>query len=431
MLEKRNIAICGGTILDGLGGLREKSTILVNDGRIKDIIKGEICPEGYECYPGEGRYIMPGLVEMHGHFYGRSTRKMKSQHQGYCPLFIAGGVTTVRTPGEFQPEITAKWKEDIENLKAIGPRILSAGSYFDRNPSIVNWIEGCDSIEEIQNKYDVWKDKIDFVKVYSNMPIEWISTLVNLAHNDELKIYGHLGISTAKDAILAGIDGLEHGIFTMAEFSRLNPKINEEILIDFDPKSKEATELIDLIVEKDIALTPTTIIFSLNSSKFKKDIEKHNLWQYLSEEGKENHRTILEEATCNNEENLRSDILLEKQCTFINRAYEAGARIFCGTDPAYPLATPGYAIVWEAEYMSLCGMNNRDIIKSLTSEAARELGLLDEIGSIQVGKIADIAILDKNPMESISNLETVVGVLKSGVLFEPEKLRKNAIGSLK
>lgn len=432
MLEKRKVSIYGGTIIDGLGGKKENMTVLIKEGKVEDLVDGKVCPEGYDYFSAEGKYIMPGMIEMHGHFYGRSSKPMRSQHKGYCPLYLAGGITTVRTPGEFEPDITIKWKNDIEKFKAIGPRIVSAGSYFDRNPSVVSWIEGSNSIDEIKDKYIHWKDKIDFVKVYSNMPGEWIKVLSELAHADGYKVYGHLGMSTATDSILAGINGLEHGIFTMTEFRHLNVKVDEDLLFDFDPFGEQATNLIKLIVDKDIALIPTTITFNINSLKFKENIKKYNLWQYLSDEGKENHRSIIDKTNKNNsaDDKKKGQALIDKQYAFINRAYQAGARIFCGTDPSYPLLTPGYAIVWEAEHMSLSGINNEDIIKSLTSEAARELNLFNEIGSIEVGKAADIVILDKNPIKHISNLSSVTSVFKSGILFDPKELRKSAIGSL-
>ena len=103
---------------------------------------------------------------MHGHFFGRASAAMESQHEAYCPLYLAGGVTTVRTPGEFQPELTFEWKQDIEEEKRIGPRILTAGAYFDKYLPTVRWINGHCTAREFREQYRRQRGKVDFCKVY-------------------------------------------------------------------------------------------------------------------------------------------------------------------------------------------------------------------------------------------------------------------------
>lgn len=431
-LEKVNkLYIHCGTLIDGHGNIKKDSTLVVENGRIKNIISGKSSEKDAHFIDAGDKYVMPGLIDMHGHFYGRASKEMKSQHGGYSLLYLAGGITTVRAPGEYEPEVTLQWKKDIEEKRKRGPRIISAGSYFDREPSIVTWIEGSSSIEEIRKKFQDWKDKIDFVKVYSNIPPTWLKEIVTLAENKGLKVYGHLGMTDTETAIKFGIRGLEHGIYTMTDFREPDPFTNNDLLMKFDPYGEEAKNILKLIKAYDVSLIPTTVIFTCSTKDFKKRVDENNLWRYLSVEAEENHRHLMEKDYKTDHDHRQEKRLLTKQYAFLKQAYDLGIRIFCGTDPSHPLATPGYAIVWEAEHMVKSGLKHEDIIKSLTIEAAKELGIEKITGSIDIGKEADLFILEKNPLEDITNLSFSYKVIKSGIVYDPNKLRDEAIGSLR
>ena len=429
MQQHGKIALVGGTIIDvSREDNQFKGTVLLEDDHIKEIVSSEAEVENYYPTDVSGKYLIAGLIEMHGHFYGRATTEMRSQHEAYCPLYLAGGITTVRTPGEFEPEVTREWKRAIEAGEKPGPRIMSAGSYFDQTPSIVRWIEGSDSLEQLTEKYHTWKRKIDFVKVYSHTPAEWIKTLADLAHADGLKIYGHLGASTTADAIQAGIDGIEHGFFTMSEFyNQPDPGVRGADLAAFDPDGEAATCVIELILQNNVAVTPTTITFGLAGKAYSDWLDEIGAWRYLTSEGEAHHRAQRAEMDGSEEGVRNQNALLEKQYRFINRIYKGGGRIFCGTDPSYPLIVPGYAIVKEAQNLRLCGMGNMDILRALTCEAAKELNLDSVTGSLEAGKQADIVVLDGNPLENIDNLYTVSSVIKAGRLYDSAILRESAV----
>lgn len=431
MDRTRRIAIHRARLVEkGEGGF---FTILIDGRKITALgPDGTVNTDGYDLYDACGKYIMPGFIEMHGHFYGRATSEMKSQHEGYCPLYLAGGITTVRTPGEFEPEETLRWKKEIEAENAVGPRIFSAGSYFDHNPSIVRWIEGSDALDEIKQKYERWSAQNDFFKVYSSTPPEWIKAVADLAHRDGKKVYGHLGMCSAKEAIDAGIDGLEHGIFTMSEFyDAPSPRVMDKDLIQFDPDGAEADAVIQKVVSRNIAITPTSITFMLAGSSYSNWLEEIDGYRFLTPEAQQNHRESRAKMDANTEEIAVQDALIAKQFRFIQRLYQAEARIFCGTDPSYPLIVPGYAIVEEAKNLQRCGMSNEDILRALTIEAAKELGIEHLTGSIEAGKDADLVLLSRNPMEGIEHLASVEAVFQAGRRFSPSELRRAAEGKIR
>ena len=428
----RKIALLGASVWDGLQDTLRPATVLIEDRKIAGILPPGAAPEEYEPVSLFGKYIIPGLFEMHGHFYGRATRSMRSQHAAYCPLYLAGGITTVRTPGEFEPFVTLQWKQEIEAGRAIGPRILSACSYFDQQPSIVGWIEGNASEKEIRDKYCAWRDKMDFVKVYSNTPKEWIAMLADMAHRDGLKVYGHLGRCPASDALDAGIDGLEHGFFTMSEFYQSpDPHVQNQSLVSFDPDGPAALAVVEKILEKNAAVTPTTITFMLAGKQYTDRIDAVDGWCYLCAEALEHQRVLRAEWDAQAGEVLLQQELVEKQYRFISHIVHGGGRVFCGTDPSYPLITPGFALVWEAENLVRCGMSSAQILRALTSEAAKEMNVFTVTGSIEAGKEADLCVLNQNPFDSISHLSSVFQVYKGGRAFTPETLRASAVGMMK
>ena len=411
---------------------KPNSSVLIKDDIIYAIDPDEttLGPD-VVCVQGKGQYLLPGLIEMHGHFYGRANVEMRSQHKGYCPLYLAGGITTVRTPGELEPEVTYIWKQSIERGQTVGPRIVSGGWYFDRSPSIISWFDPSDSVESIQACFDERDKKSDFFKVYSSMPADWILEVCRLGHAKGKKVYGHLGVSSTIEAIKAGLDGIEHGFFTIQEFhSKISPSVDMEGLEKLDMDSDIVRRVQDVIIEHRTAVTPTMITFNLYGSVYTNWLHKNDAWRYLDTESCQKQLERRKEWD-NNQKNIdQQERLMEKQRRFVGDLYRRGARIFCGTDPAYPLILPGPALVWEAANLVDCGMPAAAVLRALTIEAAEELSLDSITGSITEGKQADLILVKDNPLVDIRNLDSVRMVWKAGRMHNSEDLRASAVGQI-
>ncbi len=380
---------------------------------------------------GNGGYLLPGLIEMHGHFYGRANNEMRSQHKGYCPLYLAGGITTVRTPGEFEPEVTWEWKQSIEIGKTIGPRIMTGGWYFDQVPSIIKWFNPSPSIEAIQDCFDERDQISDFFKVYSSMPTDWIREVCRLGHAKGKKVYGHLGMSPTIDAIEAGLDGTEHGVYTIQEFhSHPSPSVDTKGLEELDIHSEIVRKVQDVIVEHRTAVTPTMLTFMLNGSVYTDWLDQIDAWQYLTPEACAKQRELRKTMDSDAQAFDQQERLINKQRQFVGDLYRQGARIFCGTDPSYPLILPGKALVWEAANLVACGLPEQAVLRALTIEAAMELGIDSVTGSISTGKQADLVLMEKDPLVNIHHLETVKLVWKAGCMHNPDTLRASAVGQI-
>lgn len=152
--QERVTALVGGTIIDGTGKpLLEGYTILIRGERIAEVGRKVKIPKGATVLDMTGKTVIPGLFDMHGHMYIRGSGPQHSQFEAYSLLYLAGGVTTIRSPGDFEPQGMVEWRERVKRGEAIGPRIFTAGPYFDGCPSHVDWIKCRSSGVVAEQKY--------------------------------------------------------------------------------------------------------------------------------------------------------------------------------------------------------------------------------------------------------------------------------------
>ena len=169
-----DFALVGGTVIDGTGSPpRPKCTVVVRAGRIAAVAPDEAAPEGVITIDVTGNCILPGLIDMHGHLYANDGTTIQNQFAPYALLYLAGGVTTVFSPGDFDPEGTVALRASIERGEAICRRVLTAGPYFDHRPSRVGWIRGVDSADEARQLLDAWKGRIDGVSTRASRSPSW------------------------------------------------------------------------------------------------------------------------------------------------------------------------------------------------------------------------------------------------------------------
>lgn len=422
-------ALTNARVLDGLGGVHDGWTLLVADGRITAAGTGIEVPTGLTTIDLAGCTLLPGLVDMHGHLYARADVDIKGQFAAYPLLYLAGGVTTVRDPGELNPEQTEELKAQVEAGQAIGPRVFTAGPYFDHAPSFVRWIKGTETPDEALTMFEQWRGRIDMVKVYSRIHEDQFVALERAAHAAGLPIIGHLGSLTAQRAIDLGINGLEHGIFTMSEFATDNAA-GYRVLAEIDLQSPQVTKLIDSIVRRQVVICPTTITFQcIIDPAYRPAVDD---WlPYLSESAQTNQRAVRAKRQTPSADDLSlAQRVLDKQYQFVGLIHAAGGTVVAGTDPTHPLMMPGWGMHRELENLVLSGFTPLEAIRAATYESARVLGVADDRGSIAAGKLADLLVVDGDPSRDISNIGRTRLVIQGGVMHQPAELRRQALGKI-
>jgi imidazolonepropionase-like amidohydrolase len=429
---KRQItALTGGTIIDGTGSKpKQNVTILLEGEKILEVGHRIKIPDGADTVDVSGKFIIPGLIDMHAHFFGRSGHHNGGFLFGYPRLFLAGGVTTARSPGERNPKEVFAFNDRIKLGTEVGCRIFCAGPYFDHCPSEVSWFDCINSAEEAESKFELWKDSIDFVKVYSNIQEDELIKLIELAHSNNLKVSGHLGSITARRAIELGINSLEHGIFHIPEFTKHATKDTLfEHVAAVNIEGEEMKGLLDSIITNNVAIIPTVLIFQWRHPDFQDvDAQWH---RFLSTEAKEQQAELNQKTrSLNPEQASYLKIAIDKQLTVINKIYRSGGKVLCGTDPTPPQLVPGKGLHREMELFVEAGLTPLEVIKIATHDSAKELGLQNIIGSIEAGKEADLVVLDKDPLANIENLDKISAVYQKGIAYDPVALTKSVEGLL-
>lgn len=421
------VALKGGSVIDGTGAPPRAATVLIRGDRIEAVGPDVSVPRSAEVMDITGMTVVPGLIDMHGHMYALR----KNQFEPYAALFLAGGVTTVFSPGDFDPEGMVAFRDSIARGKAVGPMIRTAGPYFDHAPSVVGWIQGVNSADEALAKLDSWKGRIDAVKVYTNITEDELGALVPTAHAAGLRVWGHLGgqLRTLR-AIQLGIDGLQHGIFAISDITDAGqgdpPKQQYCSLAKVDLDSPVVDSLVRAIVAESVWITPTIVTLQGIHPRFEPPAED---WiAYLSPEARE--RMAQMPAFLDEEGAACLDTALARQMEFVRRVHERGGLVLAGTDPVSPKVVPGYGLHVEMANFVRAGLSALEAITTATRNGALALGLGEEIGTLEVGKRADLVVVRGDPASDIANIGNTVWVFKAGARYDPATLRASAEGKI-
>lgn len=420
------------------------SSVEVKNGKIASIGKA---PDGCEVIDGHNGWLIPGLFDMHANFYtpgpnpytGPSTTHYISSLDASLPLYLSYGVTTIMSKNEEDPARIFDTRDAINRGERVGPRILTAGLIMNRTPKLLPTHLAAETVDEMMNAYFAQRDRIDLVKVYIFMTPDWLKILADQAHQDGLKVYGHIDAMTAYDAVSAGIDGLEHGIAYMPEFRSSaevqaipssTPKCIFSNYANFDPNSDTAKRLLELYLEKDTALTPTaSCLETFNDPSMVSFLGDRHVWDYYSDDLRDLLRSRYEAQM--NSDTTRNALsyfqdLMARQCEFLSRFHRGGGRLFAGTDPSVLGVFGGTTLAREAVNLQRFGMTPFEVLEAMTVQSAKECRLSGITGAIEVGMEADMVLLNSNPLMDLMALEDIDTVFKSGELYSPQALRSEA-----
>jgi enamidase len=434
------LALVGGTVIDGTGAPpRPQCTVLIRGDRIVAVGPNLRLPDRAIKIDVAGKTILPGLVDMHGHLYANTGGEVRNEFSAYARLYLAGGVTTVFSPGDFDPAGTIDFRDRVNLGQEVGPRILTAGPYFDHSPSKVGFIKGVHSPAEATQLFDVWKGRIDAVKVYRSITEPELVAVIDAAHRAGKRVVGHLESVTATRAIELGIDGLEHGLFAMSELAHLDSKgfpgtefMTELANLDLDGPGMR--NLIAAIAERRVVIDPTTVTFQSLLPEFEPvtlDWKKYvapTVGPNVDRDFAWFQRLIEDEGP---RWPVAARAALRKQGQFVKAIHDRGGIVVAGTDPVGLNLTPGYGIHREIANLVAAGLSPVEAIKAATYNAALALHREKDLGTIETGKIADLVVVSGNPAHSIEDIGRTELVIAGGIRFDPAELRRSAEGAIR
>lgn len=387
------IAIINATIIDGNGGAPVvNGVVLVKGNKIEAVgVAGKIAiPKNAVITDAKGMSLLPGLIDSHFH--------LDNMH-GLPALFLQHGVTTVRDPGA--------WIETYDAERSSGkmiPRLFLTGPHLDMYPPAYprDAVIVRDSLEAIRQVDRLIATGATAVKIYFRIPVGMIRQICKRVHKYGLPVTAHLEIAEAVQAIEAGLDGIEH--ITSFGQSLLPQREAEEyrqaMLADNNARkqgrydvwkkinvnSSKADSLCKYIAAKKTFISPTLGAFEYQSTAAETDTAKL--------------------------------IAFNNMKSFTGKLRKAGAKIVLGSHSSITYAEHGWAFQREMELFADSGLSNADIIVAATMENARFFRIDDKLGSIEKGKLADLVLINGNPIADIKAMKNIERVMLNGVWVE-------------
>ena len=422
------IALKHVRVIDGTGqGAREDQTIIIESGRIAAIgPTAEInVPPSATALDLSGHTAMPGLVGMHNHlFYATDGGdQYVNAPESFAPLYLAAGVTTIRTAGALGLDTDQSVKRAVDKGELAGPKIHLSSLYINRN---VGDLVNPQKVAKVINE---WADQgITSLKIYDNITAGEIKSIVDAAHKRGQKVTGHVCAAGFVEAAQAGIDNLEHGLVVDTEFfsrkkAGVCPDRGDYLpeLDDIDIKSEPVQRMIRELVSRRVAITSTLAVFeSFVEEKFELDPRMQDV---LTADALDDCRTRLAEGKANLGWSRIWDDMLQKEMEFEREFVKAGGLLMTGVDPTgWGGVVAGFGDQRGVELLVLAGFTSEEAIRIATLNGALFLGEDSRIGTLATGKQADIVIVRGNPATNIRDIRNVQIVFKDGVGYDPAKL---------
>lgn len=435
------IALTHVRLIDGTGAApRTDQTLVIRDGKIAalgDAASTKI-PEGAKMLDLPGRTIIPGLVGMHDHMYYPSpggAPPLYPEHAASFPrLYLAGGVTSIRTTGSIEPYADLQLKRDIDDGKMAGPKIHVTGPYLEGPGSFALQMHQLKDAEDAQRTVEFWiAQGVTSFKAYMNITPEELGAATKTAHAHGIKVTGHLCSIGFREAAALGIDDLEHGLVVDTEFLAdkrpgvcPNTAAANKALLPLDVTSGPLHEMIRDLVAHHVAVTSTLPVFETFVPN-RAPLDARVLDAMLPEA----RISYLRRRSTISDGAAKSDwpALFKKELEFEREFVKQGGLLLAGLDPTgYGGVIAGFGDQREVELLVEAGFTPVEAIHIATSNGAEFLGELDKIGTLAAGKQADLVVIDGDPSGEIKDIEKVETVFKDGVGYDSAKLIESVRG---
>jgi imidazolonepropionase-like amidohydrolase len=443
------IALIHARVIDGTGAAPvEDATILIEGPKIAAVQAASAAvPAGYRIIDLSGRTVIPGLVGMHNHMFYIARPNLDASGHADEPLvvpqmtfsaprlYLANGVTTMRTTGSVEPYADLNVKREIDAGHLVGPHMDVTGPYLEGGESYFIQMHRLTGPEDARRTVAFWADQgATSFKAYMNITRAELKAAIDEAHRRGLKITGHLCAVTYPEAAQLGIDNLEHGFFVNTQ---LDPGKKPDVcpntggdptIAAMKPGSAEANALIKLLVNRHVAVTSTLPVFA-ESLPLRQPLDPRAM-AVLTPEAREAYLYNRNRAASRDparsaqiRQGWENDLGLERQ--FV----AAGGLLLAGPDPTGNGGViPGFADQRELELLVEAGFSPVEAIRIATLNGATYEGLQDRIGSIAAGKNADLVVIRGNPAADIHDVEKVETVFKDGVGYDSAKLLESVRG---
>jgi enamidase len=431
------VALTHVRVIDGTGApARDDQTLIIRDGAIAALgdTRAVPVPSGAQTIDLTGKSVLPGLVMVHEHlFYPTGPGVYGNLAESFTRLYLAGGVTSMRTGGDMNGYGDIGIKRDIDTGKKPGPWIDATAPYLEGPGLGLGQVHELTGPDDARRMVNFWADAgATSFKSYMHITRAELGAAIEEAHKRGLKVTGHLCSVTYREAASLGIDDLEHGFFAATDFVPSKKpdecpgqSAAQAALAAVDPNSDAVRSLIAELVRRHVALTSTLTVFETFVPGRPMPPGLDVLEPQLRTQFEQIH------ARVTNVSRSPYTLLYPKAAAMEVAFVRAGGLLLVGTDPTGGGGViPGYSNQHALELLVDSGFTPLEAIKIGTLNGATFLGRADRIGSIATGKQADLIVVNGDPATRIGEVRNVQMVFKQGVGYDPAKLIDSVRGKV-
>lgn len=424
-----------GTVLRG-------RTVLVDGDRITRVLTGsaaDAAASAATVVDGSGRYLIPGLWDIHVHF--RGGEELIGENRSLLRLYLVNGVTTVRDAGGDMTPAILEWRREIADGRLLGPRILTSGPKLDGPRGGWDGSIRLTSPEQVPAAIDSLQAiGVDFVKIYDGTTSRDVYlAIIAEAKRRDMIVTGHMPVSVrVGEALDHGLDALEHLYYPFKGTAANEDSVTEAVIRSaatdsplglwaalslVTPAHDEAIarRLYGAMAAAGTAVVPTLHILHTLSQVADTDHSVDPALRYIPPGIQQTYQRRVQGARRQSPEMRRERRALEDlMVRMVPRMHEAGVLILAGSDagPFNSYVYPGFSLHSELEALVSAGLTPADALRAATVNAAEFMRRSDQVGEIREGHLADLVLLEKNPLEDITNTRSIAAVVFAGRVLD-------------
>lgn len=427
------VALTNAKVIDGTGApAAANQTILIEGDRITAVgPSGTVrVPMDAQVVDLSGQTVIPGLVGMHNHSYytGGNGRAAQLSFSG-SRLYLASGVTTIRTTGAQQPYAELNLKREIDAGRVIGPTMFTTGPYLtgEQGSQTMTRLEGP---EQARRVVRYWAEEgVDWFKAYTWISRAELGAAIEEAHQNGVKVTAHLCSVGYREAVALGIDNLEHGLFANSEY--WPEKVPDECpagfrtgFPDIDVNGPEVQATFRDMIDNDVAMTSTLVVYEISVSG-RPPIDER-VYEVLAPEIAEEVRAIAVARRAGR--GAIPPAQYQKALEYERAFVDAGGLLAAGVDPTgYGAAPPGLGDQRNYELLLEAGFSPTEVVQIMSLNGAKILGIDSDVGSIEAGKVADLVVIDAD-LEAAGHLRDTRIVFRHGTGWDAAALYESIVG---
>lgn len=437
------------TLIDGTGRPAVAGqSVAIRNGRITRVgpDRDVPVPAGAEVIDGRGRWLLPGLIDMHAHVTlgpvrGAATGQVTAETDTSVVSWslrtlLAFGVTTIRDPGATTAEFAVRIRDSVAAGRLVGPRIFTAGEVIDASsfPGLVRQARTPEEVRaEVRRQAALG---VDYLKFYVSLSPEAIRAGIEEAHRLGRKAVAHLLATTWTEAALGGIDGIVHSMPASprllpperrAAFLR-NIARNGRFMLQwfeyYDPDAAETEAMLRALVDHRVVHDPTLAVFEAVAWGDSARIVRSPDLAYAPPALRRNWESgeFVLSLGFRPADYDSARLAWPAVLRFVKQLYDRGVFLVAGTDANNPWVPPGPSLHRELELLSAAGIPPLTVLRIATRNAAEALGVLGELGTIEPGKRADLLLLEADPLADIRHTRRITWVMRDGRRWRPGEL---------